>query len=126
VCTTLCFLDETGANWQRCHEILSLPPSTQTKNNHEENYKECQYYGENCYEWILPVWSLGLIGNASAKNAGGKAVPAGRAVSISRLEGSRWWLRRMRSAMGFECHFGTYGTLDQRIDRTAVEQHLRR
>jgi hypothetical protein len=30
-----------------------------------------------------------------------------KAASISGLEGSRWRLWRMRSARGFECHFGT-------------------
>jgi hypothetical protein len=55
--------------------------------------------------------SLGLIGNVSAQKCPGRSEPFwAEAVSISRLEGSRWRLRQMRSAMGFECQFGTHST----------------
>ncbi len=47
------------------------------------------------------------VGDAGATNS---AVLVAETFSIRRLEGSRWRLRQMRSAMGFECHFGTHST----------------
>src|SRR5258708_3135568 len=64
--------------------------------------------------------SLALIGNASAHKIEEETAPRAEAFSIRRLEGSRWRLRRMRSAMGFECHFGTHST---RVDAEVCESH---
>ena len=48
------------------------------------------------------------------------------AFSKRKFEGSRWCLRQMRSAMGFECHFGTHSTqTDGRMAQIAGDEHLR-
>jgi hypothetical protein len=53
----------------------------------------------------------GLIGNVSARKCRGEAgVLIAEIFSIRRLEGNRWRLRQMRSAIGFECHFGANST----------------
>jgi hypothetical protein len=47
--------------------------------------------------------SLALIGNVSARKCRGKAVALmAETFSMRRLGGSRWRLRRTRSAMGFQ------------------------
>jgi hypothetical protein len=62
----------------------------------------------NCELWmgVLSVWPLALIGNASLHSSWGGAESRSEAFSITRLEGSRWCLRRTRGAMGFESTLG--------------------
>jgi len=50
----------------------------------------------------IPELSLALIGNASGQTFGAERGSRSEAFSIRRLGGSRWRLRRTRSAMGFE------------------------
>src|ERR1700730_1895073 len=51
---------------------------------------------------IVAGLSLGLIGKASGRTHWVEEKCRSEAVSISRLGGSRWRLRRTRCAMGFE------------------------
>ena len=44
-------------------------------------------------------------------SVGGGEIGTAGSLRIETFEGSRWRLRRTRSAMGFECHFGTHSTV---------------
>src|ERR1700693_237575 len=55
--------------------------------------------------------SLALIGSAEAGNAEGQETGWAEALSIARLEGRWWRLRRARSLtclLGIQCSFGTF------------------